>query len=122
MPTPAAGSSSGSTPEIRYHFPDNSQATKSTLRGHSTPMVVFASGADQAMYVRWQKVQRAASTFESYLIQTKEAGETNWVVSAVVEDDRHGLSTWVNHRLTGLTNGTYEVRVGVRVRVGSGTN
>ena len=97
------------------------------------------------MYVRWKKVGKAASHFESYLVQTKKAGG-DWVTTVVEKteaDDRHGMSDWIDYELSadelrnchsGLdatqlaacransASGEYEVRIRVRAAVGTGAS
>ena len=143
--TIAAGSSDGKLSGIIYAFPDNSSATRSAFRGALVSQRYFASGSDDTMYVRWKKVARAASAFESYLIQTKKAGG-DWVTTVVAKteaDDRHGMSDWIDYELSadelrnchsGLdatqlaacransASGEYEVRIRIRAAVGTGAS
>ncbi|MCY3923592.1 MAG: fibronectin type III domain-containing protein, partial [Chloroflexi bacterium] len=120
-------------------------AGKDAVAGSGVSQRYFASGSDDTMYVRWQKVGKAASGFESYLIQTKKAGG-DWVTTVVAKteaDDRHGMSNWIDYELSadelknchsGLNatqlaacrarsaSGEYEVRIRVRAAVGSGAS
>ena len=142
---PFARSSEGTLPTITFEFPDGGAPTKNALGGGQVSPRYFASGSDDTMYVRWQKVARAAHLFESYLIQTRKQGG-DWVTTVVAKteaDDRHGMSNWIDYELskdelngchseldeTALetcqalsASGVYEVRIKVRTVVGSGAS
>ncbi|MCY3646450.1 MAG: fibronectin type III domain-containing protein [Chloroflexi bacterium] len=134
----------GSLAPVRIVIPSDT-AGKNAVRGDLVSGQYFASGSDDTMYVRWKKVSKAASAFESYLIQTKKSGG-DWVTTVVAKteaDDRHGLSDWIDYELSadqlknchsGLdpaplatcqansASGEYEVRIRVRTVVGTGAS
>ena len=137
-------SSTGSIGESTVVIPSDT-AGKNAVAGSQVSQNYFASGSDDTMYVRWQKVGRAASLFESYLIQTRKSGG-DWVTTVVDKnkaDARHGLSNWIDYELSadelknchsGLdpaplavcqaesASGEYEVRIRIRTAVGTGAS
>ena len=139
-----AGFAQGTLPVVEFVIPGDT-AGRNALGGEQVSRRYFASGSDDTMYVRWQKVGRPVSQFESYLIQTKKAGG-DWVTTVVAKteaDDRHGMSNWIDYELSadqlknchsGLdpaplaacqaesASGEYEVRIKIRTVVGSGSS
>ena len=137
-------SSTGSIGKSTVVIPSDT-AGKNAVAGSQVSQNYFASGSDDTMYVRWQKVGRAASLFESYLIQTRKSGG-DWVTTVVDKnkaDARHGLSNWIDYELSadelknchsGLdpaplaacqaesASGEYEVRIRIRTAVGTGAS
>ena len=61
------------TAPVRLVIPSDT-AGKNAVAGSLVSQRYFASGSDDTMYVRWKEVGKAASHFESYLVQTKKAG------------------------------------------------
>ena len=104
-----AGLAQGTIPAVEFVLPSDTVG-RNALGGEQVSRRYFASGSDDTMYVRWQKVGRPTSQFESYLIQTKVVvgdGDTkvvdkNWVTTVVSKteaDDRHGMSDWIDYEL-----------------------
>ncbi|MYC34939.1 MAG: fibronectin type III domain-containing protein, partial [Chloroflexi bacterium] len=142
--TGTSGFKQESVPTITFVIP-NDTAGQNAVAGYLSSTRYFASGSDDTMYVRWKKVAKAASAFESYLIQTKKSGG-DWVTTVVAKteaDDRHGMTDWIDYELSadqlrnchsGLdpaplaecransVSGEYEVRIRVRTAVGTGAS
>ncbi len=92
---------------------DTTTATQEGVKGGPPAFAIYASGGNLQFVVAWDGVASSSSTTElgeidAYIVQHRASGATSWTTTTLEDADAR------SHTITGLTSGTWEVRVRAR--------